>query len=390
MPGTGITTSSYKYSSHLSLSGKKKKTKQEVVPENPYQLTQNSPLQGSPPESSSFFRQTNRQRSFDDSHLKGFLPTVNESSGELSLGGFSVGLDSQIKDQAENQAEGLAKDQVKENPEKVDNEEYQIEKKEVDEEVNKLLDTNQEPLDQEPLDRESVDQEPVDQEPIHSDQEQEYSPAERNGSVEVSPSSDYYSPFFPVLPASTQVQTFAFPSSEPVPAISLTTTPAFTINRPLSLSSVSAQLPLSDPVVGTSVKATSSIKDQVKSQTPSRPLSLTGTPSITSNTAPDIGLATNLPIPSNQAPNRRRKMEEPIFQVSVFSGGENEDVEKFIEIIDMSFLLIEDRYPEDRRNRARLVYMSGYLTNEALLWWNDLEPNEKGTWEEAFFFFFFL
>ena len=68
------------------------------------------------------------------------------------------------------------------------------------------------------------------------------------------------------------------------------------------------------------------------------------------------------------------------FRVIPFTDGEKEDVDTFIDTIDLSFYSIEGSIPAERRARAKIAYLASYLWDEAFTWWICLEAENKDTW----------
>ena len=65
--------------------------------------------------------------------------------------------------------------------------------------------------------------------------------------------------------------------------------------------------------------------------------------------------------------------------VKSFSESDTDDVEIFIETVDLSFHLFERTITVDRRARYKLVYLYSCLTGNAQLWWIQLEAAKKDT-----------
>lgn len=71
------------------------------------------------------------------------------------------------------------------------------------------------------------------------------------------------------------------------------------------------------------------------------------------------------------------------FSVSRFTRGEKEDVDTFVDTIDLSFYVIKRSILEARRERAKVAYLASSLRDDAFTWWICLETQRKYTWEHA-------
>ena len=79
---------------------------------------------------------------------------------------------------------------------------------------------------------------------------------------------------------------------------------------------------------------------------------------------------------------REEERLEP-WKAKIFRGKEHEDVEMFINIIDVKFAMREDWYKEGKREKMKILYLASHLDDDALSWWSRLHPDRKRTWEEA-------
>jgi len=66
-----------------------------------------------------------------------------------------------------------------------------------------------------------------------------------------------------------------------------------------------------------------------------------------------------------------------------FSGKVDDDVEEFLELAEVNFMMYEESIPAERRPRVKLCYLGSLLTGEARKWWLSLETNKKDMWEHA-------
>ena len=78
---------------------------------------------------------------------------------------------------------------------------------------------------------------------------------------------------------------------------------------------------------------------------------------------------------------RRQFSGEDQIRAKIFHGKESEDVEMFIDLIDLTFR--EDKYEEGMRERMKIIYLASHLEDEAQNWWSKLDPDRKRTWVEA-------
>ena len=81
---------------------------------------------------------------------------------------------------------------------------------------------------------------------------------------------------------------------------------------------------------------------------------------------------------------RMERDESRVFRMREFNGGDDKDVESFIDAVDVTFQLVEDRYPDGaRRTKAKLVCLSTYLGGDAFIWWTRLDAARKANWDLA-------
>ena len=78
---------------------------------------------------------------------------------------------------------------------------------------------------------------------------------------------------------------------------------------------------------------------------------------------------------------RRQFIGEDQIRAKIFHGKEGEDLEMFIDLIDLTFR--EDKYEERMRERMKILYLASHLEDEAQNWWSKLDPDRKRTWVEA-------
>ena len=54
------------------------------------------------------------------------------------------------------------------------------------------------------------------------------------------------------------------------------------------------------------------------------------------------------------------------WRVKDFHRNENEDVEMFIDLVDETFMMMEDHYEERKRERTKILYLASQLDDDAL------------------------